>query len=1028
MMIMKKLILLLLLISTTFVVSQETITIGTSTSSSASRGPFQRSDTGSSSVFSRAVLHYTADELSTMSSSTITEIKFDLGSTNIITATGDATLVIYMKNSSATEVVGSGTSWVDAISGATQVGSYTFNTTNNFPGVKGLMSFPLSSNFNYTGGALEIAVDWDCSNLVPLDAATPNQLFSGNGSLNWRWEATSHVSLNVKAGSSGAPSTFSTPKSERANIQIVYTSSTTPATSGQVLGEFSIQDGGMEDQTADDTMPSAGTSQLGTPQTTWTVSSTSNSETRDMTSDESLARSGVFSAALQLKVTKTNVRLQSPSTSGSNLLLPDTEYTVQFHYKSSEDLGNDLDPGIYLNNTSGGKTTNKTDVSAFVADTWIKSYGTVTTGSTFNASHWGVVKISGESTDTSHPIVRFDDFVIYAGSYDGTPPSNPTFGTYVNSSGTATISWSPPLNGDVDGGGYVVIKYSSEPNADNDPNQNGIYEHGNTITNGTGSLTGTVTYIGTETSFTDTYTAGNYYKIYTVDKAFNYSNEITVSDATNNWVGITDRDWGTASNWSKNSVPTLSDDVTIHSTTSNQPIIGATTGASVNNLTVDSGASLSVTSGGSIIVGGTSSGDFTYNRNLSSTNWYLVSSPVVGQTYNDAYITANEIASGSLNNRGIATYVTLNDSWDYMQEGESLTFTIGSGYSVKRSTVGDISFTGSLNTDDDGVDVALTNTGNRFNLLGNPYASHIASATFLANETAISETSTLWVWDQSTSAYQVKTIADAMIIAPAQGFFVKANSAGGTFNFTESNQLSNGGTFQRTQTKPEINLSITDQSIQREARIYYIEDMTTGFDVGYEGELFNGVSNPFAIYTQLITDNQGRNYQVQSLPTEKYEEMIIPVGINAVSGKVITISASTNNFPSDIKIYLEDKLDNSFTLLGADSKFSTTLENNLNGIGRFYLHTSANTLSSNDTLINNNLSIFTTSENNLRIVGVQEGEANISIYNLLGQKVLNYSFKGNGVNNIKLPFELNGIYIVKITSENGTNNKKIIIQ
>ena len=41
-----------------------------------------------------------------------------------------------------------------------------------------------------------------------------------------------------------------------------------------------------------------------------------------------------------------------------------------------------------------------------------------------------------------------------------------------------------------------------------------------------------------------------------------------------------------------------------------------------------------------------------------------------------------------------------------------------------------------------------------------------------------------------SGAYEVKTLADAMVIAPAQGFFVKANASGGTtFNFAESTKL-----------------------------------------------------------------------------------------------------------------------------------------------------------------------------------------------------------------------------------------------
>ena len=267
-----------------------------------------------------------------------------------------------------------------------------------------------------------------------------------------------------------------------------------------------------------------------------------------------------------------------------------------------------------------------------------------------------------------------------------------------------------------------------------------------------------------------------------------------------------------------------------------------------------------------------------------------------------------------------------------------------------------------------------------------------------------------------------------MVIAPAQGFFVQANAAGGTFNFAESNQAGSGGTFQRTDTRPEIYLTISDQTDAREAKIYYIEDMTTGFDVGYEGELFNGVPNPLAIYTHMVADSEGKNYQVQSLPPNNYENIIVPVGINAVSGSDITIDASANNFPEGINIYLEDKQDNTFTLLDTDANFSTTLENSLSGIGRFYLHTTSGVLSADDLALDNNISIYKSSIDNLRIVGVQNGTAKLQMFNILGKTVLKTSFEGNGVNDINLNNIPVGIYIVKLATENGTINRKIIIQ
>lgn len=527
---MKTKLLLLTLLFSSFVYSQTTLTIGTETSSSATRGPFQRSNSGSSSVYSRASMLYTATELASMpSSATISQINFDLGSTNIITASGDATMIIYMKNSSATEVIAFEGSWDDAIMGATIVGTYTFNTSNNFPGAEGFMNFILDTGFNYTGGAIEIAVDWDCSGLVPLDPMQPNLLFSDNGSLNWHWSPTAHQSLNYRSGSSSAPTILNQRKAERVNTEIVYSGAVTPPTVGQVIGEFPEMDGGMEAQIADDTMSSAGSSQSGTAQTIWTVSSTSNSAVRDMTDDALLARTGNFSAAWAVNPGSNNVRMQSPSPTNPTIQA-NTEYTVQYFYSAPTNPGDDLDAGIYLNNTSGGQAGNTTDVTPFAANTYIKTYRTVTSGADFNASNWAVARLDGDDnnyTDT----VRIDDFVVYSGTYDDSAPSDPTAGTYANNSGTATIGWAAPAGG-VDAGGYVVFKYTTMPNADNDPNQNGIYQFASTTTNGTGGLTGTVVYIGADTSFTDTFSTGNYYKIYAVDKAFNYSNELLVSDAT----------------------------------------------------------------------------------------------------------------------------------------------------------------------------------------------------------------------------------------------------------------------------------------------------------------------------------------------------------------------------------------------------------------------------------------------------------------------------------------------------------------
>ena len=543
------------------------------------------------------------------------------------------------------------------------------------------------------------------------------------------------------------------------------------------------------------------------------------------------------------------------------------------------------------------------------------------------------------------------------------------------------------------------------------------------------------------TSANTTYTTGEWTQTTNsaVDNASNTDSEYLgthLYDApvtSTTWTGGTDTDWATASNWD-NGVPTSSLDATIPDVT-NAPIISTSTGATVKDLTINESDGLNINSGGSLIVSGTSSGNITYNRNIPTTNWYLVSSPVVGQDI-DAFVSAEGLASGTGSNVGLSDYNNATPGWTYYQNGASGTGSFGSGIgkSIKLASTGDVSFTGTINTLD--VTVAMTSNSNGFNLVGNPYPSYVAgnenadgTNNILTINSANLTENTLWFWNQSTGSYnQINQASTAFQIAPAQGFFVSATGSV-NLSITEAMQSHQGtDSFQRLTTRPEIVLTLSNGTAIRNADIYYIEGTTTGWDNGYDSSIFGGVANEFTIYTHAVANGNGRNLGIQSLPPNNYENMVVPVGINAEAGTSISIDAATNNFPSGINIYLEDKQDNSFTLLEADANFSFTPENNLSGIGRFYLHTTSGVLSADDFDINKNISIYTSSNDNLRIVGVQNGTATVRLYNILGKEMLKSSFEGSGVNDIKVNAIPVGIYIVKLTTENGTLNRKIIIQ
>ena len=183
-----------------------------------------------------------------------------------------------------------------------------------------------------------------------------------------------------------------------------------------------------------------------------------------------------------------------------------------------------------------------------------------------------------------------------------------------------------------------------------------------------------------------------------------------------------------------------------------------------------------------------------------------------------------------------------------------------------------------------------------------------------------------------------------------------------------------------------------------------------------------------AVFTSLLSDNVGKKYQVQSLPNSDYERMIIPIGITADANKEITFTTDALNLPSGIKVFLEDRLTNTFTRLDeANSEYKITSDVTLDGIGRFYLHTKSSALNIENVDLDN-VSIYKTDNSNLRIVGLSEGKSSIKLYNIIGKQVLNSSFTTNGVQNITLPSLAKGIYIVQLETETGKLNKKITLE
>jgi hypothetical protein len=414
---------------------------------------------------------------------------------------------------------------------------------------------------------------------------------------------------------------------------------------------------------------------------------------------------------------------------------------------------------------------------------------------------------------------------------------------------------------------------------------------------------------------------------YIDDIVLNWSGSVT-------WDGSTDSDWHTGSNWSRNVEPNSLSDVTIPSGMTNYPT--STSAVTVN--------SLSMNSGSSFISGGSFSGTTSYTRNLSTTNWYGISSPISNQDINQFIIAYPPDQSIDNSEWGLtSSYASASQEFNhYTVSGTGFgNFLQGKGYFLKMASTGNVIFSGNIRNSDV---TRIINT-NGFNFVANPYTSYMDTSAMLVANTNLLDSQTLWIWDQSARTYLTKVTGSNFKLAPTQAFFVKSDGiTDGSLALNQSYEVHNSTDTFKSSNDSEIYLTLSNESLTRVATLFFRSNGTDGFDNGYDGSIFGGILNEFAIYTHYLDESTVvEDLSIQTISYDDFESKIVPIGINAVINSNITISASKENFSNNTNIYLEDRENNSFTLLNEESSFSTTLETDLDGIGRFYLHMSENT-------------------------------------------------------------------------------------
>ena len=471
------------------------------------------------------------------------------------------------------------------------------------------------------------------------------------------------------------------------------------------------------------------------------------------------------------------------------------------------------------------------------------------------------------------------------------------------------------------------------------------------------------------------------------------------------------------------------------------------------DVSVDASASLTTTSdataSGSFIVSGSTTGNITYKRYIEDNNWHLVSAPVKSQSI-PSFVDAaagNAIKVSSLTgSHAVAYYQNTNTAgmrWTYYNDSPTLEnqeiledFNTGQGYSMKRTAAGDYTFTGTMANADVSVTIPkITTDGTHlWSAIGNPFPSFLTvSEISAANPDALDNGAFafFYVWDGTS--YVPDNLSSSLQLAPGQAFKVMARSNGLSFIFPKASQKHNSGvaTFYRPSTStPTISVHLTKATSSKSASLEFLDTSTTGLDVGYDAGAYQDGTPPFSINTHLVSDSQGIDFTIQSLPTSFLEsEVAIPLSINAGIDEEVTFSVDTNNLPDGISVYLEDTLNNTFTNL-TDAPLTLKITAALSGIGRFYLRTSSGVLSTEDSLVGAFINLYKTSNGTVKITGLTAGSAaTFSLFTILGKEVLATKFMAQNVQEISLPQSLStGVYIVSVVSDLGTFHKKIIIE
>jgi hypothetical protein len=286
--------------------------------------------------------------------------------------------------------------------------------------------------------------------------------------------------------------------------------------------------------------------------------------------------------------------------------------------------------------------------------------------------------------------------------------------------------------------------------------------------------------------------------------------------------------------------------------------------------------------------------------------------------------------------------------------------------------------------------------------------------------------------DGLTELFDVYNNTSSGKIAPGQAFMVAARSTdAANITFKEEMQTVSGSDDDfisgDVMENAEVELRVYNDDIGiGKTKLFFDEGLTLGLDPGWDAGHFDDNAS---IMTRLVEEDEGYGMAINAMGLDAMENAVIPLVINQVAGQEFRINLHTATIP-DPNVYLEDVEEGTFTNL-YEEDFVLTPTSDLSEVGRFFIHMTADTMSNEDVSTSMLNAYKEVNANYITIEGLatQSNNINVSLYNILGNKVL-YTSLNNNMNTQTLSTlgMASGIYVIELESGNERLTKKLIIQ